>query len=369
MTPTSGHEKARSGVIRSPGQARRSPPPTLSPRPDAHNRKRSSRVGAEWWDSSIFVMAAVVLAGGIGIEAAALEALVEFEMGRGAPAHPGASISSPSMEPATPPTTTLPPRPTGRPEKHPSKLSIGLGALIALAVAAGLLAWVLIDRSDDDQAAATTPTTAAAAPALGSAPAETLSKPAFQTVAALRAAAAINPNPIYWAGARAGMRLEFSQTSGGTIYVRYLLVGTAAGTLEPHLTVATYPRPERLRRGPGQLRRTREANRSRSRTAALPSTTPRRRRTCTSGSRARPTRSRSSRPRMAWPCASSRTRRSSPSRSANALGAHWPWTSRRVRDKDDLRPPFTTGATCREWVEYEPTLARKSLQKDGFPPP
>ncbi len=192
---------------------------------------------------SIFVMAAVVLAGGIGIEAAALEALVEFEMGRGAPAHPGASISSPSMEPATPPTTTLPPRPTGRPEKHPSKLSIGLGALIALAVAAGLLAWVLIDRSDDDQAAATTPTTAAAAPTLGSAPAETLSKPAFQTVAALRAAAAINPNPIYWAGARQGRRLEFSQTSGGTVYVRYLPTGTAAGTLEPYLTVATYPRP------------------------------------------------------------------------------------------------------------------------------
>ena len=69
-----------------------------------------------------------------------------------------------------------------------------------------------------------------------------MSKPAFQTVAALRAAAAISPNPIYWVGARAGTRLEFSQTSGGTI-----TSGTSrrdtAGTLEPHLTVATYPRP------------------------------------------------------------------------------------------------------------------------------
>ncbi len=102
---------------------------------------------------------------------------------------------------------------------------------------------MLIDRSGDDQAAATTPTAAAAGPTLQSGPSETVSKPAFQTVAALRAAAAISPNPIYWAGARAGTRLEFSQTSGGTIYVRYLPTGTAAGTLEPHLTVATYPRP------------------------------------------------------------------------------------------------------------------------------
>ena len=146
------------------------------------------------------------------------------------------------MEPGTPPSTALPPRPSRRPEKHTTKRSIGLGALVAIAVAAALLAWVLIDRSDDDQEAGTTPTTTAATPTL-TAPAETVSKPAFQTVAALRAAAAISPNPIYWAGARTGTRLEFSQTSGGTIYVRYLPAGTPAGTLEPHLTVATYPRP------------------------------------------------------------------------------------------------------------------------------
>jgi hypothetical protein len=135
--------------------------------------------------------------------------------------------------------------PTSRRADKPSgaKRSIGVGAVVALALAAGLLAWVLIDRSDDADSAAPTTTGAAAAP-LESTPAETVSQPTLQTIAGLRAAAAISPNPIYWAGARAGTRLEVSQSSGGTVFVRYLPNGTAAGALEPHLTVATYNRPD-----------------------------------------------------------------------------------------------------------------------------
>ena len=133
-------------------------------------------------------------------------------------------------------------RSTGRPGKGSSGRAIGVGALVALAVAGALLAWVLVDRSDDDAA---TPTQAAAAttPTLESTPAETVSQPTLQTIAALRAAAAISPNPIYWAGARTGTRLEVSQTSSGTVFVRYLPNGTAAGDLDPYLTVATYARP------------------------------------------------------------------------------------------------------------------------------
>ena len=117
-----------------------------------------------------------------------------------------------------------------------------LGAVAALAVAAGLLVWVLVDRSDDEKAAQGT-TTTAVTPTLPTTPSETVSQPAIRTVAELRAAAATSPNPIYWAGARAGTRLEVSQTSGGTVFVRYLPTGTAAGDLQPHLTVATYARP------------------------------------------------------------------------------------------------------------------------------
>ena len=148
-----------------------------------------------------------------------------------------------AMERGTPTTPDAETRSPDRPEKGSSGRAIGLGALIAIAIAGALLAWVLVDRSDDDDAAAPTQTAAATTPTLESTPAETVSQPTLQTIAALRAAAAISPNPIYWAGARAGTRLEVSQTSSGTVFVRYLPNGTAAGDLEPHLTVATYARP------------------------------------------------------------------------------------------------------------------------------
>ena len=136
---------------------------------------------------------------------------------------------------ATPPPQSAP---------RGSRRVVGLGALLALAAAAGLVAWVLLDRSEDEPAS---PATAAAAPAatptLPATPAETVSQPAFQSIPELRAAAAASAGPIYWVGARARTRLEVSETSGGTIFVRYLPLGTEAGDLEPHLTVATYARP------------------------------------------------------------------------------------------------------------------------------
>ncbi len=123
-----------------------------------------------------------------------------------------------------------------------SKRTVGIGAVVALALAAGLLAWVLIDRSDDPEPAAA-PTTSGPAAPLETTPTESVSQPTLQTIAALRAAAEISPGPIYWAGARAGTRLEVSQTSSGTVFIRYLPNGTAAGSLDPYLTVATYARP------------------------------------------------------------------------------------------------------------------------------
>ena len=120
--------------------------------------------------------------------------------------------------------------------------AVRLGALIALAVAGGLLAWVLVDRSGDGDAAQGTTATAPASP-LPSTPSETVSQPAIRTIAELRAAAAASSSPIYWAGARADTRLEVSETSTGTVFVRYLPSGSGAGDLEPHLTVATYARP------------------------------------------------------------------------------------------------------------------------------
>jgi hypothetical protein len=125
--------------------------------------------------------------------------------------------------------------------KRGSRDAIRLGAVVALAVAAGLVAWVLIDDGDDEAAAPAT-TVPAATPALPATPSETVSRPTLVTVGELRADAAASSGPIYWAGARPGTRLELSKTSGGTFFLRYLPSGTAAGDLQPHLTVATYAR-------------------------------------------------------------------------------------------------------------------------------
>jgi hypothetical protein len=127
-----------------------------------------------------------------------------------------------------------------RPARSP-RPGLRLGAIVALAVAVGLVVWVLVGRSDDAPESSAPPVTATI-PAVAPAP-QAASQPSIQTVAQLRAAAADSAVPLYWAGPRAGMRLEFSQVPGVTSFVRYLPKGTPAGDLQPHLTVATYARP------------------------------------------------------------------------------------------------------------------------------
>lgn len=131
------------------------------------------------------------------------------------------------------------------PPRHPapgSRSSVRLGAIVALAVAAGLLVWVLVGRSDDSDPPAAAPSVTTTLPAATST-AQTASRPSIATVAQLRAAAAASAAPLYWAGPKAGTQLEYSEVPGVTSFVRYLPQGTAAGDLQPHLTVATYARP------------------------------------------------------------------------------------------------------------------------------
>lgn len=49
-------------------------------------------------------------------------------------------------------------------------------------------------------------------------------------------------HPLYWAGAAPGMTYEFTQTSDGRMYVRYLPSGVQVGDTRPnYLTIGTYP--------------------------------------------------------------------------------------------------------------------------------
>jgi hypothetical protein len=61
------------------------------------------------------------------------------------------------------------------------------------------------------------------------------------SLATLKAKARGLGHPVYWAGPRAGISYELTQTSDGRVYVRYLPRGQRAGVDKPFLTVGTYP--------------------------------------------------------------------------------------------------------------------------------
>lgn len=96
-----------------------------------------------------------------------------------------------------------------------------VGAVLALALAAGLVTWIV--TAHDDQGASTE-STAALVSARG-----------------LRTLAGVLGTPVYWVGPRRGVRYELTQTPDGRVYVRYLPEGVEAGSSEPYLTVGTYP--------------------------------------------------------------------------------------------------------------------------------
>jgi hypothetical protein len=105
-----------------------------------------------------------------------------------------------------------------------------LGAVLAIAIAAGVIAW-LATRGGGESHPATTVPTGKIVP---------ISARGLQTlVDALR-------RPIYWVGPKRGYRYELTQASEGRIYVRYLPPGVKVGSREPFLTIGTYAIPNAL---------------------------------------------------------------------------------------------------------------------------
>lgn len=105
------------------------------------------------------------------------------------------------------------------------RVILGVGVIVWVGILAALLAWLLIVRPGDDSEAA---------------PVSPPGVPAVASVADLRALSD-SGETFYWAGTRAGTRIELTATDG-TVFVRYLPQGEPAGSSAPALTVATYPR-------------------------------------------------------------------------------------------------------------------------------
>jgi hypothetical protein len=107
-----------------------------------------------------------------------------------------------------------------------------LGAVIAIAVAAGLVAWLLLRDNGGSSNSKQTSATGSTVPGAT----------AF-TAARLARLARTVQHPIFWLGPKRGFTYEVTQTTNGKIYVRYLPAGVDVGSNKPYLTVATYPFP------------------------------------------------------------------------------------------------------------------------------
>jgi hypothetical protein len=117
------------------------------------------------------------------------------------------------------PPTRRPPRDVARSRKRPP---LRLIALLALAVIAGLVTWLITGRGDNKSSTSS-----------GTAKTVSSEQDLQKLVATLGA-------PVYWAGPQEGVRYELKKQSDGQIYLRYLtgqmMPGAAAA-----LTVGTYP--------------------------------------------------------------------------------------------------------------------------------
>ena len=125
--------------------------------------------------------------------------------------------------------STETPRQPGSTRRHVGLGRIRLGAVIAVVVAVGIIAWIVAGR---DSSSTTTTGVVAVAPI----EAVALSAPGLATLARTVG------QPIYWAGPREGYLYELRRSADGNVYIRYLPPGVDVGASgAKYLTVATYP--------------------------------------------------------------------------------------------------------------------------------
>ena len=101
---------------------------------------------------------------------------------------------------------------------------VRLGAILAIALLAGFVAWLIFKGDNKASGPARAPAASASYGQLKALPGKV-------------------GHDVYWAGKKASYTYELTQTSQGNIYVRYLPAGVDVNDPRPNfLTVGTYPR-------------------------------------------------------------------------------------------------------------------------------
>jgi hypothetical protein len=98
------------------------------------------------------------------------------------------------------------------------------GGLAAVGLIAALMVWVAVETTRVSSTAQAPNTTVTA-----------------NSVAELESQVAAIRHWVFWVGPRNGVTYELTQQSDGTVRIRYLPRGAAAGSSGSYLTVATYP--------------------------------------------------------------------------------------------------------------------------------
>jgi hypothetical protein len=98
-----------------------------------------------------------------------------------------------------------------------------LGAVVALAVIAGIVVWLVVQSGGDNPSTKTN--------AVRISP------------GGLRNLAASLQQPIYWVGPKSNVTYELIRPANGRILVGYLPPGFEVGTFKPHLIIGTYSMP------------------------------------------------------------------------------------------------------------------------------
>lgn len=127
-------------------------------------------------------------------------------------------------------------RPNAAPDRGQRPSPLRLTAVLALAVAAGLIVWPFVhDNGNSSSSKTTSETTISTVKNV---------KPLLMATTRRRlvSLSASAKQPIYWAGPKRGVTYELTRTTDGRYFVRYLPKGVRVGNRTgEYLLVGTYP--------------------------------------------------------------------------------------------------------------------------------
>jgi hypothetical protein len=116
------------------------------------------------------------------------------------------------------------------PDSPHSKPAVRISAVVAIALAAGVGAWLLTSGGGGSGSHAA----GAKGPIRGKGTTVRVNAKGLKTLAgALK-------QPIYWAGVKPGYKLELTREADGRVFIRYLPGSARIGSKHPYVTVGTY---------------------------------------------------------------------------------------------------------------------------------